>query len=154
MSPREPKTRIDHLTNKLTAWIGTTSSILAHSVFFIGIFALKLFGVPLDTIMLILTTAVSLEAIYLAIFIQMTVNRHTESLEEVEDDIEEIQEDFRDLEDNVEGLSEGIDKIQEEESEEQAGEAKTQLALGKIERDLQKLVSDIEQLKKLKPPIG
>ena len=40
----------------------------------------------------LLTTAVSLEAIYLSIFIQMTVNRNTQSLEEVEEDIEGIQD--------------------------------------------------------------
>ncbi|MEK7616618.1 MAG: hypothetical protein AAB414_01025, partial [Patescibacteria group bacterium] len=37
-------------------------------------------------------TWLSIEAIYLAIFIQMTVNRNTQSLEEVEEDIEDIQE--------------------------------------------------------------
>ena len=78
---------------KLTGWIGTPISLILHTLFFIGIFALRRFGVTTDYILLILTTAVSLEAIYLSIFIQMTVNRNTESLEEVEEDIEDIQED-------------------------------------------------------------
>ena len=80
---------------KLTRWIGTTESIWVHTSLFIVSFLFILAGVRTDTILLILTTAVSLEAIYLAIFIQMTVNRNTESLEEVEEDIEEIQEDVK-----------------------------------------------------------
>ncbi len=78
---------------KLTDWVGTPYSLIGHSIFFVGIFVLYLFGLSTDKILLILTTAVSLEAIYLSIFIQMTVNRNTESLEEVEEDIEDIQED-------------------------------------------------------------
>lgn len=78
---------------KLTEWIGTPVSLIIHTLFFIGIFALRGIGITTDYILLVLTTAVSLEAIYLSIFIQMTVNRNTESLEEVEEDIEDIQED-------------------------------------------------------------
>lgn len=78
---------------KLTEWIGTPVSLIIHTLFFAGVFALRYFGVTTDYILLALTTAVSLEAIYLSIFIQMTVNRNTESLEEVEEDIEDIQED-------------------------------------------------------------
>ena len=78
---------------KLTEWIGTPISLIIHTMLFVGIFALRYFGVTTDYILLVLTTAVSLEAIYLSIFIQMSVNRATESLEEVEEDIEDIQED-------------------------------------------------------------
>lgn len=78
---------------KFTQWVGTPYSLIAHSVFFAGIFILRYFGLTTDQVLLILTTAVSLEAIYLSIFIQMTVNRATESLEDVEEDIEDIQED-------------------------------------------------------------
>lgn len=76
----------------LTDRIGTPISLIIHTLLFIGIFSLRFFGVTTDYILLMLTTAVSLEAIYLSIFIQMTVNRATESLEEVEEDIEDIQE--------------------------------------------------------------
>lgn len=78
---------------KLTEWIGTPVSLIIHTIFFVGVFALRYVGVTTDYILLALTTAVSLEAIYLSIFIQMSVNRATESLEEVEEDIEDIQED-------------------------------------------------------------
>jgi len=78
---------------KLTEWVGTPLSLILHTCLFAGIFALRYLGVTTNYILLILTTAVSLEAIYLSIFIQMTVNRNTQSLEEVEEDIEGIQED-------------------------------------------------------------
>lgn len=52
--------------------------------------------------MLVLTTIVSLEAIYLAIFIQMTVNRSVESLREVEEDIEELAEDVEEIAEELE----------------------------------------------------
>ncbi len=83
---------LEKISFRLTDWIGTPVSLIIHTLLFFGIFALRYFGVTTDYILLILTTAVSLEAIYLSIFIQMTVNRNTESLEEVEEDIEDIQE--------------------------------------------------------------
>lgn len=83
---------LETISFKLTGWIGTPVSLIIHTLFFMGIFSLRHFGVTTDYILLVLTTAVSLEAIYLSIFIQMSVNRATESLEEVEEDIEDIQE--------------------------------------------------------------
>lgn len=85
-------TMLEKISFKLTDWVGTPISLIIHSLLFVGIFALRYLGVTTDYILLILTTAVSLEAIYLSIFIQMSVNRNTESLEEVEEDIEDIQE--------------------------------------------------------------
>lgn len=84
---------LEKISFKLTEWIGTPISLIIHTLLFFGIFSLRRFGVTTDYILLVLTTAVSLEAIYLSIFIQMSVNRATESLEEVEEDIEDIQED-------------------------------------------------------------
>lgn len=86
-------TALEKISFKLTEWVGTPLSLIIHTLIFAGIFALRRIGWTTGDILLALTTAVSLEAIYLAIFIQMTVNRNTESLEEVEEDIEGIQED-------------------------------------------------------------
>lgn len=83
---------LEKISFKLTEWIGTPISLIIHTLLFVGIFSLRYFGATTDYILLVLTTAVSLEAIYLSIFIQMSVNRATESLEEVEEDIEGIQE--------------------------------------------------------------
>lgn len=100
-------------------WLGTTQSLVLHTFFFIGIFILRFFGVGFDKIMLILTTVVSLEAIYLSLFIQITVNRNTKSLEDVEEDIDEIQEDvegiegdFVEIQEEVEDISEDLEKMQ------------------------------------------
>ncbi len=94
--------KFEDFSKKLTYWIGSPQSIIFHTVFFIGIFGLRFWGIASSDILLILTTIVSLEAIYLSIFIQMTVNRHSEELEEVSEDIEEIQEDVEDIQEDVE----------------------------------------------------
>src|SRR5687768_8831185 len=89
-------TFLEKISVKMTDWVGTPWSLLVHTILFAGVFSLRYFGFGTDYIMLVLTTAVSLEAIYLSIFIQMSVNRATDSLEEVEEDIEDIQEDVDD----------------------------------------------------------
>lgn len=136
------------MAERVTDWVGSTSSILVHTVFFVGIFILHIFGVDMDSILLILTTALSIEAIYLAIFIQMTVNRNTKSLEEVEFDIDEIQEDIEDMEFDIDEIQEDIDKIEEEEKLEAEYEAKTKLVLETIEGRLRKLMDNLETIKK------
>lgn len=107
---------IEKLSTKITTWIGTPWSIVVHTILFIGIFGLGYLGFDTDKILLILTTAVSLEAIYLSIFIQMTVNRTTASLEEAKEDIEDIAEDVEDLGEDVEDISEDIEEIQSKKS--------------------------------------
>ena len=139
---------------RATQWIGTTDSLIVHTILFAACFIVVAIGVPFDTVLLVLTTIVSLEAIYLAIFIQMTVNRNTKSLEEVEEDIEEIQEDVKELEtgvdeisEDVEDISGDIDKIQEKDEQEAAVETDTRIAIKKIENDLQVLLKDLQNLK-------
>ena len=78
---------------------------------------MRFFGVSSADILLLLTTIVSLEAIYLAIFIQMTVNRHSEELEEVSEDIEEIQEDVGEIQKDVDEIQENVGDIQGETKE-------------------------------------
>lgn len=95
MPKQKVQKAVKTVSEKITDWIGTPISIFLHTLFFIGIFALMLFGFSLSQVLLILTTLLSIEAIYLALFIQMTVNKTTESLEEVEEDIEDIQEDAK-----------------------------------------------------------
>jgi len=102
----------DRFSQRVTYYIGTNISILIHTLLFIGIFSLRFFGSSTEEILLILTTTVSLEAIYLAIFIQMTVNRTTESLAGVEEDIDDIQEDIDDIQEDVsEDSIEDVDMV-------------------------------------------
>lgn len=134
---------VEKISFRATKWIGTPQSIFLHTLLFVGIFALEFVGLSIDKILLILTTAVSLEAIYLAIFIQMTVNRNTKSLEEVEADIDEIQEDVDELQEDVEG-------IEEEDKKDDLLDNQTQKTLNNIEERLQVLLKEIETLRQSK----
>jgi len=98
--------RLEKVTERLTVWLGTPISIVVHSLFFLGIFVLKIFGVSVDQILLILTTAVSLEAIYLSIFIQMSVNKTKIKIAGVEKDIDDIQEDVQEISEDIEDINE------------------------------------------------
>ena len=117
---------------------------------------------PFDRMLLILTTLVSLEAIYLSIFIQMTINYTSASLEvveasidEIQEDIDEIQEDVDEIQEDVDEIQENVDEIQEDVEEMTEDEKKEEklvhdhdTALEDIRRDLQKLMSTIEGLQK------
>ncbi len=97
---------------KVTRWIGSPMSVVVHTIVFMGSFATAVFGVlPLDRMLLILTTLVSLEAIYLSLFIQMTVNYQGETIEEVEHDIDEIQEDIDEIQEDVEEILEDVEEV-------------------------------------------
>jgi hypothetical protein len=67
--------KLEKLAEKATEWIGSIPSLIVHSFLFLACFLLYFIGVNLQIILLVLTTVVSLEAIYLAIFIQMSVNK-------------------------------------------------------------------------------
>ena len=143
----------------VTRAIGSPTSIVIHSAVFIGsFFAAYLNYIEWPTMLLVLTTIVSLEAIYLSIFIQMTINYTTQELAEVAEDIEEvqeyigeIQEDIEEVQEDVEDLSEDVEEMTEEENAEEAEEevrkSEQKKALGAIQSDLQRLLADIERLK-------
>lgn len=135
----------------VTRWVGSPTSIIIHTILFIVSFFGVLLGYfPLDRMLLVLTTIVSLEAIYLSIFIQMTINYTTESIEGVAEDIEEIQEDVGELQEDVEDISEDVEEMAEEETEEEKLEAEHKKTIVDIQRDLRKLMSDIEKLQQPK----
>jgi low affinity Fe/Cu permease len=128
------KPSLEKFISKIIEWVGSFSSLVVHTFLFILFFALGMMGVSWNRLLLILTTVVSLEAIYLAIFIQMTVNHNTQSLEEVEENIVEIQDD--------------IDEITEEgqiSSEELAA-----ITLEEIKTDLEKLLRDFDKFREQK----
>ena len=143
----------------ITRWVGSPTSIVWHTVLFLASFALAFFGyVSFDRMLLVLTTIVSLEAIYLAIFIQMTINYQAQDIAEVQEDIDEIQEDVEDisedideLQEDVEEISEDVEEMSEEEETEEAAEERRKTeqkqTLEVIQSDLRKLLADIERLK-------
>ncbi|MBP9827846.1 DUF1003 domain-containing protein [Patescibacteria group bacterium] len=130
------------IIESLTRSIGSVGSIIAHTFFFFIAFLIGALGViDWDTVLLVLTTAVSLEAIYLAIFIQITVNQNTESLREVEVDVDEIQKD-------IDAIEQDVDEIQIDEKEEEVRDARQQEAIDDIGERLQRLVEDVSKLSK------
>ena len=149
--------RIQKTALAITRWVGSPTSVVVHTILFIASFLSVRFGfINFEEMLLVLTTIVSLEAIYLAIFIQMTVNRNTESLEEVEEDIDEIQvdideiqEDVDELQEDVGEIQEDVDEIQEDVQQIDVPETKksSEVTLAMVYTELRKLSTDVEELK-------
>ena len=143
----------------VTRWIGSPASLVVHTILFIGTFlAVHYDFIQFEEMLLILTTIVSLEAIYLSIFIQMTINYTTQAVEDISEDVEEMPEDVAELQEDVEDISEDVEEITGEEGVEEAAEkarkAEQQKTLTDIQADLRKLMADIEHLQKNQPPHG
>jgi low affinity Fe/Cu permease len=153
-----PVPATERLAFTATKYIGSIPSLVLHTFFFVGIFSLYIFGYSFETILLILTTVVSLEAIYLSIFIQMTVNKQSEiiaevsedvediseEVEEISKDIDELQEDIEEISDDVDELSEEIEEDDQEDAREHAEEV---ARIEKIEHMLADLISEIKNVK-------
>lgn len=122
---------IERLAITATRRIGSPASIVFHTAFFVGIFALELLGFSSDRVMLILTTAVSLEAIYLAIFIQMSVNRQEERITEVGEEVEEISE-----------------EIEEDDREDARERAEDLRHIARIESAVETLLREVRDIRK------
>ncbi len=139
-----------------TRWIGSTISLIIHTFLFIGSFLSVMLGfIHFEEMLLVLTTIVSLEAIYLSIFIQMSINHNIKSIAEVSEDIDEIQEDIGEIQEDVEEISEDVDELQEDveeisedTSEDELRDKEHQRTLADIQRDLRTLMNDIDRLKK------
>lgn len=131
--------KIDSFAEKATLWIGSPFSLILHTVLFIVVPSLPFFGFPLEQALLVLTTVVSLEAIYLALFIQMSINRNTAQLEAVEEDLEEIQEEVGEIGEDMEEIQKDVEEISEdieEISEDVEG----------IEKNVQEISEDVEEI--------
>jgi low affinity Fe/Cu permease len=149
-----PHSRFEAVAFRFTRWLGSTSSIVLHTILFIVSFVFVVLGVSLQDVLLVLTTAVSLEAIYLAIFIQMSVNRQAESIQSVEEDIDEIQEDIDEIQEDVDeiqedvvGISVDIDEISEDVVEDKLEPKVPAITLDTIYADLKRLMDDVEKFK-------
>ncbi len=150
------KNRKVPIFEQLTAWIGSPASFVVHTILFSGTFLIGLVGLASwSTILLVLTTVVSLEAIYLAIFIQMAVNRQAMELKEVSRDVDEIQEDIDEIQEDIDEIQEDVEDISEDEAAELAQEAadkarkQKQLdSLDQLTKDVQRMLADLSALKK------
>jgi biopolymer transport protein ExbB/TolQ len=102
---------IEHLAVIIPLWIGSISSLMVHTILFTLSFILYFVGVDLNTILLVVTTIVSLEAIYLSIFIQISMNLQAKQLNAVAEDVREIQEDVKEIQEEDEDEEEEYDKL-------------------------------------------
>jgi uncharacterized membrane protein len=105
---------LEKIANGIIWWVGSIQSLIFHTIFFIVCFALIFNIVEFEHMLLVLTTAVSLEAIYLAIFIQMSVNKSSEHIEDLKEDVNEIQEDIDEIQEDIDEIQEDIEEIQED----------------------------------------
>lgn len=111
----ENSTMLDKMADSVISWIGSTASLIFHTLLFITSFLLPLFKVvEFEEMLLVLTTIVSLEAIYLSIFIQMSVNKSNKHIEVIKEDVNEIQEDIDEIQEDIDEIQEDIDEIQED----------------------------------------
>lgn len=133
-------------STKITSWVGSASSLVVHTIFFMVMFSLSFFGVESSDILLILTTIVSLEAIYLAIFIQITINQHSQDLEDVSEDIEEIQKDVEEISEDVEEIQKDVDEISEDVDEIQKDVEEISEDVDEISEDVGEIQKDVEEI--------
>jgi low affinity Fe/Cu permease len=157
-----PKVASGDIASKATKWIGSSTSLVLHTIFFTMCFTPLFFGVNIDKILLFLTTIVSLEAIYLAIFIQFTVNKQSaelvevakdvdliqEDIDEIQEDVGEIQEDVGEIEEDLAEIEKDIDEIEEDVENEETRDSNTKEVLQSITKKLEALMEEVNSLKK------
>jgi uncharacterized membrane protein len=126
---------------RVIVWIGSPASLVLHTLVFMAFFAVPLLGMlSWETMFAVLTNVVSLEAIYLAIFIQMSVNRQAASLKEVEENVEELGENVESIQEDVEELGENVEELGE--NMEELGEDVEELG-----EDVEELGENVEDIK-------
>jgi uncharacterized membrane protein len=145
----------ERLALHIISLLGSVASVIIHTILFVLLWIYTDFS--------FLTAVVSLEAIYLSILIQMSVNYQSKRLQSIQEDVEDIQENVEDIQENVEDIQENVEEIQEdveeinededEEEEEEEDEDDEDIkeinATMKIMQDmLEKLMKEVIELKK------
>jgi uncharacterized membrane protein len=135
MSENKQKTPLEGMEGlalAITRGVGSVWSLIIHTIIFIASFTLVFFGIRFELVLLVLTTALSLEAIYLSIFIQLSVNHQARQLANVEKDIDEIQEDVEEIAEDVEDIQEDVEEIAEDVED--------------IQEDIDEIQEDVEDI--------
>lgn len=136
---KTPLNKAEALALSVTRGIGSISSVVIHTLLFAGAFVIILLGVNFEQVLLVLTTIVSLEAIYLSIFIQISVNYQGRALASVEKEIDEIAEDVGDIQENVEEMQEDVEGIAEDVEE-------ISHDVEEIQEDMEDIAEDVEDI--------
>lgn len=136
---KTPLENLEGVALAITRGVGSVWSLIIHTFVFIAAFTLVFFGIRLELVLLVLTTILSLEAIYLSIFIQLSVNHQARQLASVEKDIDEIQEDVEEIAEDVEEIAEDVEDIQEAHEE-------IQEDIEEIQEDIDEIQEDVEDI--------
>lgn len=130
-------------------WFGSKLSVKIHTIIFIFSYCLIIIGFNPSSVFDVLTNVVSLEAIYLSLFILMSGNLQLKKLHDVADGVRDIQEDVDEIQEDVKEIQEDVDEIQEDVKEIQDDDEDDEI-LCKIESNLNELIKEISALKKRK----
>jgi len=79
---KERRLDLELVSDRIALAVGSTRSFYAHLAFYGGLFGLGLVGVPYALILLIVATIVSLEGVFLVIFVQRSASQQAARLEE------------------------------------------------------------------------
>jgi len=141
MSIKERQTKVlEKGAANITKWVGSTASVVLHTLLFITAFAIPYVGLmTFERMLLVLTTIVSLEAIYLSIFIQMSINMNNQNIEIIQEDIEELGEDIEEISEDIEELGEDIEEIGEDIEE-------IQKDVDEIQKDVDEIQEDVVEI--------
>ncbi len=137
---KTPLNDLENIAISITRAVGSVWSIIIHTIIFIASFSLVFFGIRLELVLLVLTTILSLEAIYLSIFIQLSVNYQARAIANVEQNIDEIAEDVEDIAEDVEEIAEDVEDIQEAHEE-------IQEDIEEIQKDVEEMTEENEEIK-------
>ena len=154
MAKKKKVEPIESITDKIIKWVGTTNSLIVHTcIFVITFLSPYIFHISFDIVLLVLTTIVSLEAIYLAIFIQLSVNRQAVRLDDVEDSLDDVEESLDDVGESLDDVEEGLDDVEESLSStrhhvtKSTNQKKLELSLEEIIEELKLLKTQIDNKK-------
>lgn len=143
-SPSNPIEKLENIAISVTRGIGSIWSVIIHTLLFAGAFVSILLGAELERVLLVLTTIVSLEAIYLSIFIQMSVNHQAKALANVEKDIDEISQDVEEIAEDVEEIAEDVEEIAEDMEDIQENVEDIQEDMEEIQEDLDEMQEEAD----------
>jgi peptidoglycan hydrolase CwlO-like protein len=148
-----PISELEKIALSITKGIGSIWSVLIHTMLFLAAFTFIFLGVAVERVLLILTTVVSLEAIYLSIFIQMSVNHQAKALatvekeiDEIAEDVEGIAEDVEEIQEDVEGISHDVEEIQEDVEDIAEDVEEIQEDMEDIAEDVEGIQEDIDEM--------
>jgi septal ring factor EnvC (AmiA/AmiB activator) len=137
---KKDETTLEYISYRAIRWAGSVHSLIIHTLLFTLAFCSYFFGASFSNILLVVTTIVSLEAIYLSLFAQMTLNQHSDDLEGIQEDVEEIGEDVEGIEKDVEEIQKDVEDISED--------------VGEIQEDVEEISEDVEEIQKDVEDIG